>query len=134
MTERKSFLGGPFSGGFSSNLCGCGQEARRRSNRDKLAQTFRRQECVDLPLRSSAIAVRNVSTIASINVHSVVIGNVNVHVAKQMKVCRMELFNESVVWQEAMELGAEVESTTHSIDQNQRSAAGLPPSTAKVGI
>ena len=44
--------------------------------------------------------------LASTNMDSVVNGNVNAHVAKQMKVCKMEELGESVVWREAIGLVA----------------------------
>ena len=115
------------------------------------------KRCAELPLPSYVIAVHSIPTTASTSVDSVVNGNVQVHVAKQMEVCKMEDFGESVVWREAMGRGAiktfleahkevfdleeEVEcvvvrlgSSMHSTDQNQRSAAGLPPFTPNVGV
>ena len=92
--------------------------------------------------------------LASTNVDSVVKGNVIFHVSRQMKVCKMEELDESIVSREAVGLGANkkahrevfdleeevgsvmvrLRSSTHSTDQNQRSAAGLPPFTANVGV
>ena len=62
--------------------------------------------CADLPLPSCAIAVHNVPTTASTTVDSVVTGNVQVHVSRQMKVCKMDELDESIVWREATGLGA----------------------------
>ena len=79
--------------------------------------------------------------LASTNMDSVVNGNVQVHVSRQMKVCKMEELGESVVWREAIGLVAiktlleahgdvfdleewretvmmSLKSTTHSTDQN----------------
>ena len=44
--------------------------------------------------------------LASTSMDCMVDGNVNVHVAKHMKVCKMEELGESVVWREAIGLGA----------------------------
>ena len=44
--------------------------------------------------------------LASTNMDSVVDGNVQVHVSRQMKVCKMEERDESVAWREAIGLGA----------------------------
>ena len=62
--------------------------------------------CAELLLPSCAIAVHSVPTTASTKMDSVVIGNVNVHVAKQMKVCKMEELGASVVWRDTMGPGA----------------------------
>ena len=62
--------------------------------------------CADFPLPSCAIAVQSVPTTASTNMDSVVNGNVQVHVSRQMKVCKMDELDESIVWREAMGVGA----------------------------
>ena len=113
--------------------------------------------CVDLPLPSCAIAVQSVPTTASTNVDSVVNGNVQVHIAKHMKVCKMEELGESVVWREAIGLVAikifleahrdvfdleeqgetvmmRLKSTTHSTDQNRRAAANSLSSITNSGV
>ena len=56
------------------------------------------KDCAELPLPSYTIAVHSVPTIASTNVDSVLNGNVQVDVAKQTKVCKMEALGESLVW------------------------------------
>ena len=56
------------------------------------------KDCAELTLPSHANAVHSVPTTASINVDSVVNGNVQVHVAKQIKVARRRALGESVVW------------------------------------
>ena len=56
------------------------------------------KDCAELPLPSKTIAVHSVPTTASTNVDSLVNGSVQVHVAKQIKVCKMEALAESVVW------------------------------------
>ena len=43
---------------------------------------------------------------ASTNMDSMVNGNVNVHVAKQMKVCKMEETDKSIVWRDVIGLVA----------------------------
>ena len=53
---------------------------------------------VDLPLPSCAIAVHTIPTTASTNVDSVVNGNVQYHVAGQVKVCKMEELDGIIVW------------------------------------
>ena len=115
------------------------------------------KRCAELPLLSYAIAVHSIPTTASTSVDSVVDGNVQVHVAKHIEVCKMEDFGDSEVWREAMGRGAiktfleahkevfdleeevvsvvvRLRSSMHSTDQNQRSAASLPPFTAIVGV
>ena len=94
--------------------------------------------------------------LASTNVDSVVNGNVQVQVSRQMKESKTEEFDESIVWQEVLGLVAiktflqahgdvfdleeqgenvmmSLRATTHSTDQTQRSAA-LPPFTTNVGV
>ena len=56
------------------------------------------KRCAELPLPSYAIAVHSIPTTASTSVDSVVNGNVQVHVAKQIGACKMEDLGESVVW------------------------------------
>ena len=68
---------------------------------ERVAHVLAAQEdkaCADLPLPSYATVVHNVPTTASTNVDSVVNGNVQVHVSRQTKVCKMEELGESVVW------------------------------------
>ena len=119
--------------------------------------SWKDKRCAELPLPSYAIAVHSIPTTASTSVDSVVNVNVQVHVAKQIEVCKMEDLGESVVWREAMGRGAiktfleahkevfdleeEVESvvvrlrsSTHGTDQNQRSAASSPPSITNCGV
>ena len=108
------------------------------------------KRCADLPLPSCAIAVQSVPTCFDPY-------GIYVHVAKHMKVCKMEELGESVVWREAIGLVAiktfleahgdvfdleewgetvmmSLKSTTHSTDQNQRAAAGSPSSITNSGV
>ena len=112
---------------------------------------YRKCHCLHVQLQFRAFRL------ASTNMDSVVNGNVNFHVAKHMKVCKMEEFGESVVWREAIGLVAiktfleahgdvfdleewgetvmmRLKSTTHSTDQNQRAAAGSPSSITNSGV
>ena len=52
------------------------------------------KDCAGLPLPSCIIAVHSVPTTASTNAN----GNVQVHVAKQTNVRKMDALGESVVW------------------------------------
>ena len=74
----------------------------------QVAEMTKKQDkgCAELPLPSCAIAAHSVPTTASNNVDSVVNGNVQVHVARQMKVCKMEELDESSVWREAAAQGS----------------------------
>ena len=60
--------------------------------------------CADLSLPSHASSVHNVPT--CFDQCSVVNGNVQVHISRHMKVCKMEELGESVVWREATGLVA----------------------------
>ena len=72
----------------------------------KVLASQKQKEYCELSLPSYTIAVYSVPTTASTNVDSVVFRNVQVHVAKQVQVCKMVALGESVVWREAMGLGA----------------------------
>ena len=56
------------------------------------------KDFAELPLPSYTIAVHSVPTTASTSVDSEVNGNVQVYVAKQINVCKMEALGESAVW------------------------------------
>ena len=60
----------------------------------------------ELPLPSCAIAVHSIPTTASTNVDYVVNGNLQFHVPRQRKVCKMEELDESFVWREAAAQGS----------------------------
>ena len=81
--------------------------SRHSGTRSQCAGILGRQGmCWNLPLPLCAIAAHSVPTTASNNVDSVVNGNVQVHVATQMKVCKMEELDESSVWREAAAQGS----------------------------
>ena len=84
-------------------LCRCHGTQERVAN---VPASWEDKGCAELPLPSCAIAAHSVPTTASNNVDSVVNGNVQVLVARQMKVCKMEELDESSVWREAAAQGS----------------------------
>ena len=91
-----------FASDLTTEVGDVGSLSRHSGTRSHMLASRKDKGCAD----SCEIAVHSIPTTASTNMDSVVNGNVQVHVSRQMKVCKMEELDESMVWREAMGLGA----------------------------